>query len=138
MENNSNSLKQFENNFLKLSHIDGILHMEFKPKVKFNLEEIEETISLRHQFSNHQHQYVCLSLKNVRSFSKEIWEYTHLYGQEYIHACAFVIHSHIAKFIYNVFVTYKKPKIPIKAFSKKEDAVAWLLALKAKNERKEL
>jgi len=113
---------------------DGILHSEFKNNIDINIDNIEILINLRHLISENEMQYWCSDFKGVKSMSKEARDYSNIHGQDFLHACATVVYSHVTKFIVNTFMMIKNPKVPLKAFTTKEKAVTWLLEIKAKNE----
>ena len=129
-------MKIIENSSVKFYIENGIMYSEFKDKLKLNLETGKEMIDLRHKISDNKKQYWCYDFKNIQSISKEARDYAEKHGQEYLHATAFIINSHLAKFVLNAFMKLKKADIPLKTFKTKEDAVNWLLTIKKSNEEK--
>lgn len=133
MKTNTSSL--LENEDVKFQIIDEILFTEFKKKLAITKYNIPEIIDLRHKISANQKQYWCLDFNGVKSYSKEAQEYASIYGQDFLFACATIANTHFAKFMINFFLIVKKPKVPLKVFTQKEDAVKWLIEQKRKNER---
>lgn len=127
---------EIENESIRFWKEDGILFNEFKKPTDLTLEIVEQIIDLRHQISNGEMQYWCTSFSNVNSMPKEGRDYTDLHGQEFLHASAALVDSPITKFIVNVFTMIKKPKVPFRAFTKKEEAINWLNEMKVQNEGK--
>lgn len=126
-----------ENEFMKFWVENGILYSVYKIPVDVDLEKAKESIALRHEISNNQKQYWCFDVAFLKNFSKESRDYADIYGQDFLYACAAILHSHLTKFMFNTYLKLKASKIPMKAFTKKEDAVAWLLEIKAKNEKQQ-
>lgn len=129
-------MEVLENEFVKFWFRDSILMSEYTKPTDLTIENAKDLIRLRHEISCNKKQYWCYDFKNVVSYSKEVRDYADKHGQEYLYACGAVVHSHITKFILNTFMKLKNPKIPLKAFTSKEDAVSWLKQLKAENEAK--
>ena len=111
----------------------GILFSEFKKPTEMNLEVCKKLIELRHSISNGEKQYWCSDFKMLKSYTKEGRDYADVHGQDFLHAAAAIVNSHVTMFLYNIFVRIKKTKIPFKAFKNKEDAVVWLNEVKAMN-----
>lgn len=133
MKTNTSSL--LENEDVKFQIIDEILFTEFKKNLAITKYNITEIIDLRHKISANQKQYWCLDFNGVKSYSKEAQDYASVYGQDFLFACATIANTHFAKFMINFFLIVKKPKVPLKVFTQKEDAVKWLIEQKRKNER---
>lgn len=126
-------IKEAENDFIKFWIEDGILYSKFKQPTIVNIEKIKALIELRHEISEGEKQYWCYDFDGIKSYDKEARDYAEIYGQEYLHACAVIFNSHIAKFTLNAFMILKTPLIPLKGFTKKSEAVNWLNELKRKN-----
>jgi hypothetical protein len=129
-------MMEMENEIIRFQMVDDILYSEFKKSVVITAENARDLIHLRHQISRSKKQYWCIDLKGVKSYTNEAHEYADKHGQEFLYACATVTHSHIAKFITNFFLVVKRPKVPLKVFTHKEDAMRWLHEMKQKNETK--
>ncbi len=127
-------MKEIENEYVRFWFEDGILINELKKPVQVTLEIMISLIDLRHQISNNESQYWCMDSHNIISVNKEARDYAAKYGQDFICANAVLVHSHLAKAIFNAFMILKRPEIPLLLFTKKEKAIAWLLEVKAKNE----
>ena len=129
------NIKEVENDFMKFWIEDGILYSQFKKPTTINIERIKALIDLRTEISDGKKQYWCYDFNGIKSYDKEARDYAEIYGQEYLYACAAVFNSHIAKFTLNTFMRLKKPLIPLKGFTKKNEAINWLNELKKKNEQ---
>lgn len=128
-------MKEVENNFIKFWIEDNILHSQFKKPTDGTIENIKAIIDLRHQISDDKKQYWCYDFNGIKSYEKDARDYAEKNGQQDLYACAAVLNSHIAKFILNAFMVLKKPTVPLKGFTKKNEAINWLNELKEKNEK---
>ena len=126
-------MEELENSMVKFWHEDGILHSRYKQPIELTLTNAPIIIALRHEISANEKQYWCYDLTHLISFSKEAKDYAEIHGQDYLNACAVITGSHVAKFIYNSFALFKKVRIPLRAFTTKEAAVAWLKEIKKKD-----
>lgn len=126
--------KHIENENVVFWIEDDILFSEFKHDVIINTSLCSEVIRLRHEISAGEKQYWCYDFKHVISMPREGKDYAEKYGQDYLYASAAVVYNHLQKFIVNIFISIKNPKIPFKAFTDKEKAVKWLNEIKRKNE----
>ena len=128
-------MKELENEFIRFWVTDGILYSKFKCELNMDLDKTKRLIELRHTISNNLNQYWCYNLSKLKSFPKECRDYSDIYGQDFLYACAININSHIAKFIFNAYMKLKDPNVLIQAFVSEEKAVEWLLSIKEKNEK---
>ncbi|HTG66260.1 MAG TPA: hypothetical protein VL859_07790 [Flavobacterium sp.] len=124
-----------ENDFIEFWVEDDILYSQFKKPTIGTLENIKAIIDLRHEVSAGEKYYWCYNFNGIKSYDKDARDYADRYGQDYLHACAVILDSHITKFILNTFMLLKNPVVPLKGFSRKEDAVKWLKQLREKNEQ---
>ncbi|EJL59496.1 DUF7793 family protein [Flavobacterium sp. CF136] len=128
-------MKEVENDFIKFWIEDNILYSQFKKPTDGTIENIKAIIDLRTKISDNKKQYWCYDFNGIKSYDKDARDYAEKNGQEHLAACAAVLNSHISKFILNAFMTLKKPIVPLKGFTKKNEAVNWLNELKKKNEQ---
>ena len=123
-----------ENGFIRYWTKEGILHSQFKSPTIVTLDKAREMITLRHEISIKEKQYWCCDITNVKSFTKEGRDYADIHGQDYLHATAAIVDSHLTMFIFNVFLKIKKVNMPFQAFKKLDKAVEWLKEVKRKQE----
>lgn len=107
-----------------------ILMSKFKKNTELNLVNIKEIIRQREEISGGQKQYWLYDLRNATNMSKEARDYADQYGQDFLHAVAVLVNSHITKFIFNSYLKFKKPIMPFHVFTTTEKAMRWLLELK--------
>ncbi|GIZ09171.1 hypothetical protein [Flavobacterium sp. UMI-01] len=129
-------MKELENDFIKFWIKDDILYSQFKKPTVGNIETIKGIIDLRNEISEGKKQYWCYDFNGIKSYDKEARDYADQYGQDYLHACAVVLNSHITKFILNTFMVLKNPNVPLRGFVNKEDAVNWLNGLKKEEDNR--
>lgn len=129
-------MKKVSNGLLDYWMEDGILYSKFNKPIAMTLELMKESIQMRHEVSDYKKQYWCFLTKGIKSYPKEARDYSAIHGQDFIHAVAAVVNSHIAMFIFNTFLKINKPSMPFRAFRTEEEAVKWLRKLKAENEAK--
>ncbi|MEN9908821.1 MAG: hypothetical protein RLZZ540_1970 [Bacteroidota bacterium] len=125
-------IKEAENDFIKFWIEDDILHSQFKKPTIGTLENIKAIIDLRHGVSAGEKQYWCYDFGGIKTFDKVARDYADKNGQDYLHACAVVLNSHINKFILNAFIVLKEPKVPLRGFTQKSEGINWLKELKKK------
>lgn len=111
---------------------NGILMSKFEKGTELNLINIKETIRLREEISKGQKQYWLYDLRNVKNMPKEARDYADQNGQNYLHAVAVLVNSHITKFIFNSYLKLKSPIMPFHVFADSEKAMSWLLEIKNK------
>ena len=123
-------MTKLENDNIRYWVEDGILHNELKKPVIMTLETVKEFIALRHEISENKKQYWCSDVTRIKSFTKEGRDYADIHGQDFLHACAGIVNSHVTMYLFNIFVKIKTIKIPFRAFTSREKAVLWLNQLK--------
>ena len=124
-------MREGSNQFTKYWMEDGIMHSVFLQDFDLTLEMCISLIQFRHEFSQGEKHYWLYDVNGLNSMTKEAKDYAAIYGQDYLHAAAIIVHSHMQKFIINTFISVKKPKIKTRVFTDKTKAKDWLLDLKA-------
>ena len=128
-------IREFEDDLHKIwLESDGILYSEFKKEVILNVAISQYMINSRHKISAGEKQYWLYDFKNIKSMPSEGKEYADRYGQDFLYAAAALVHNHLQKYIVNIFIAIKKPKVPFRAFTNKQEAKDWLLKQKQANE----
>ena len=126
-------MREASNNYTKYWMEDGIMHSIFLHAIHLDLDLCIELINFRHTFSKGEKQYWLYDLNKMQTMTKDAKDYASKYGDNYLHAAAIIVHSHLQKFIINTFITVKKPNVKTRIFTDKVKAKNWLLELKAKN-----
>lgn len=127
-------MRETSNHFTKFWMEDGIMHSNFLYDVHLELDLCIALINFRQEFSEGEKQYWLYDLDKLQTMTKDAKDYAAKYGDNYLHAAAIIVHSHLQKFIINTFITVKKPNVKTRIFTDKVKAKNWLLELKAKNE----
>jgi len=127
------TMKEASNNFTKFWMEDGIMHSTFLHDTHLELDLCIALINFRHTFSEGEKQYWLYDLDKLQTMTKEAKDYAAKYGDNYLHAAAIIVHSHLQKFIINTYIIVKKPNVKTRIFTDKVKAKNWLLELKAKN-----
>jgi hypothetical protein len=127
-------MRTVENDFVKFWIEDGIMYSQFKKLTEGDKQKLKDLIDLRHEISAGEKQYWCYDFNGLKSYDKDARDYADAHGQDYLFACAVVLNSHITKFILNTFMVLKNPLVPLKGFTRKNEAVKWLKELKEKEQ----
>ncbi len=126
-------MREASNNYTKYWMEDGIMHSMFLQDIHLELELCIALINFRQEFSEGEKQYWLYDLDKLQSTTKDAKDYAAKYGDNYLHAAAIIVHSHLQKFIINTYIIVKKPNVKTRIFTDKVKAKNWLLELKAKN-----
>ena len=127
------TMREASNNYTKYWMEDGIMHSMFLQDIHLELELCIALINFRHAYSQEEKQYWLYDLDKLQSTTKDAKDYAAKYGDNYLHAAAIIVHSHLQKFIINTYIIVKKPNVKTRIFTDKVKAKNWLLELKAKN-----
>lgn len=130
-------MKELENDFIKFWIENGILFSRFKKPTELNLDTVKLTIEMREKISGGQKQYWLYDITNLKTVTKEARNYASKHGEDFIQANAVLVNSYISKFIFTAYSKLSRPNFPFLCYTKKEQAIDWLLEMKAKNERSE-
>lgn len=122
-----------ENEFIKFWFENGLLISSFVNNTTLDLEKIKKVIELRESISDGRKQCWLYDISNLKYVSKEVRDYADKYGQNDLYCIAVLVNSHLEKFMFNSYLKLNKPNIPFLFFTKKENAISWLLEMKEKN-----
>lgn len=124
--------KKDQNNILKetdhitISEIDGVLLIVIKAS-NVNLDVAVKCVEDRLDFTEEENRLIISDIRNVISASKEAREYfASPEGLKGIKATAILTESTISKVIANFLITVNKPDVPVKVFTHRKIALAWL------------
>ena len=106
----------------------GICHLEYFPETTLSLEESKNELKMISEIADGNPIPTLVYLINVKSVPRECRE---LYASEdtakIISGAAFLIGSPVSQVIGNFFLGLNKPRMPVKLFTSKSDAIKWLL-----------
>ncbi len=104
---------------------NDILIGTYKKDVKIDLDGAKQIVRQRLSFQNGNSYLSLTDARNVKSASKEARDYLAEHDNGLI-ASAILGENHISIMIINMFITFSKPRIPVKAFQNRELALKWL------------
>ncbi|RYD78221.1 MAG: hypothetical protein EOP53_11575 [Sphingobacteriales bacterium] len=121
MKNNA-----FENDYARGWCENDVMYAEFKTPV-MDLAAAKESVSARLNAAEGKDYVFLIDATRVNSITKEARDYLASdEGSQQIIASALVIDSKVGKLLGNFFLQINKPKIPLKLFTNKTDALDWL------------
>lgn len=102
------------------------MYCQFKND-KLDLKTAKECVQLRLDVTKDRILPTLIDATNIKSISKEARDYFGSdEGSKNIAASALIINSIVGKFMSNFFLQINKPKVPIRVFTDRKDAVSWL------------
>lgn len=117
-----------ENDFVELWIEDGIIHEIFKPSlIILDIENAKKIVVDRLKVSNGIIRPILVDTRNAISIDKETRRYfASAESLQLLSAGALLIKNPIAKFMGNFFIAVDRPKMPVKIFTNKTQALKWL------------
>lgn len=116
----------FENDYARGWNEDDVMYAEFKVPI-MDLEAAKQSVSARLLAAEGKDYVFLIDARKVNSITKEARDYlASEEGSRQIIASALVIDSKVGKLLGNFFLQINKPKIPLKLFTNKADALEWL------------
>lgn len=111
---------------------DGIICTKYTEPVVVDYELSSKVLEVRNILCDGRPYPILADSRKVKYYTKEARAHhaTEEYSK-YIKAAGIVINSHALAIIYNFFIKFNGPKYPVKAFSKKRDAIIWLSKFKS-------
>lgn len=106
---------------------DDLLIATYKKNLKLNLEIVKEIVRSRLELIGNKPTLVLILNQGVTSMDKKARDYlSSPEGVSGIIASAIVLDSAFGSFLGNFFVAVTKPKIPVRIFSSRPEALKWL------------
>jgi hypothetical protein len=119
--------KTLDTPYVYLELDNDVLIGVYKKGVKITLEVAKEIVEARLKFAGYKPVLALAYNAGVVSMNKEARDYlASTEGIEGVIAGAIVVGSPLGSFIANFYLSVSKPRIPTKAFTKKEAALKWL------------
>ena len=116
-----------ENDHVKIWIEDGILFIEYKPKLVVNITVAKKIVEDRLKVSGQVMRPMFTDGRNFVSIDNASLAYLKSNeATQYVSAGAFFIDNVLQRLIGNIFITIDKPLIPAKLFTDKEKALQWL------------
>ncbi|HYG38341.1 MAG TPA: hypothetical protein VD908_06975 [Cytophagales bacterium] len=121
MENNT-----VENDFIKMTIVDGILIGTYKTKYIIDLEAAKKIVADRKILCNGISFPTIGLIEGVTTVTREARSF---FGTEegviYMKSLAIIVGAPISRAIGNFFLILNRPKVPTKIFNSVEEAKAW-------------
>ena len=123
-----------ETDFTRMWISNGILYIEYKPKLVMNLEIAKQIVSDRLKVSNGVTRPAILDARNFISMDRQAMKYYKTKETVlFVSAAAFLPGSALGSLAGNIFLMLEKPLIPTKLFTNEEKALEWLEKFKFMN-----
>ncbi len=120
-------MSKFENNQIKMEMVDGILYATYKAGFNLTLKDVQEIVHERVSLLQGNTVPVLIIDAGVVSMDKAARDYLSSdEGTQGIKAAAIIENSFFSKMLINFFLKLTNPKIKVKAFNDKEEALKWL------------
>jgi hypothetical protein len=113
---------------------DEIVYFTYHEMPELTLEIAKELVANRLDYTKGEAAYFLIDATNLRVVSKEAREYLGRPdgGLKGLLAGAFISDKVLTNVIINLFFKINKPEVPARFFTKKEEALAWLLKIRDK------
>ncbi|MCH2044923.1 MAG: STAS/SEC14 domain-containing protein [Saprospiraceae bacterium] len=124
IENHNKVIKTTIADLCRIEH--DIIFAKYHSMYLDNVEYLDELSEGIKKLIVHQKNLLLFDASKVKGASKEFRQAS-TKNRGYTKAIAIVVGSAILKILVNIFISFNKPEYPTKMFTKKEDAVQWLL-----------
>jgi hypothetical protein len=106
---------------------DGIITFEPKEgKIEHELEAMKVELEIFKEWASGKKLGFISDNRTLKKFDAEVRIYAQQQLPFFCNKFALIISSGISSFLTNIFIHMNRPKVPVKAFTNKEDAVKWL------------
>ncbi len=106
---------------------NGILFIEYKPRLVINLEIAKQIVSDRLKVSNGITRPAILDARNFVSIDRATMKYYKTKETvQHVTSAAFLTGSALSSLAGNIFLTLEKPLVPTKLFTDEKKALEWL------------
>jgi hypothetical protein len=116
-----------ENDFCRIWVSDGIMFVEYKPKLVMTVEIAKHMVNERLKVSDGISRPVFLDVRNLVSTDRATMKYYKTKEViQFVSASALLTGSALTSLAGNIFLTLEKPLIPTKLFTDENKALEWL------------
>ncbi|HXU25854.1 MAG TPA: hypothetical protein VN698_01375 [Bacteroidia bacterium] len=111
---------------------DEIVFASYAPNLEIDIDVARELVQNRMSFCENKPHYILIDFTNTKSVTKEARDYMNSPegGLKRILGGAFLSNSIVSNMLINLYLKINKPSVPAKFFTKKEEALIWLISLK--------
>jgi len=118
---------RYEDEFLLIEIIDGIISCYTKKEIVITYEFAQYALNKRIEVSANQFYPIMNDIRNIKYITKEAMTLLNSEkGTSYLTAGAFIITSKVQEILGNFFIKYKNHAIPARVFTDKAKAMQWL------------
>jgi hypothetical protein len=120
-------MSKFENNQIKMEIVDGILYATYKAGFNLTLNDVKQIVEERVTLLKGTALPVLIIDAGVVSMDKAARDFLSSdAGTQGIKTAAIIENSFFSKMLINFFLKLTNPKIKVKAFNDREEALKWL------------
>ena len=120
-------MSKFENNQIKMEIVDGVLYATYKAGFNLTLKDVQHIVQERVSLLHGSDLPVLIIDAGVVSMDKAARDYLSSdEGTQGIKVAAIIENSFFSKMLINFFLKLTNPKIKVKAFNDKDEALKWL------------
>lgn len=128
-----NDFKGYEGISLWREEEGDVIFFEYSPNSEIDLDRAKKLVETRLSYAGGKPSYYLIDLSNLKSVTKEAREYMSdpNGGLNGILAGAFISNKLLTTVIVNLFFQINRPVVPARFFTKKKDALEWLMKIKS-------
>jgi hypothetical protein len=120
-----------ENDFCRMWISNGIMFVEYKPRLVMNVEIAKQMVNDRLKVSNGISRPVLLDARNFVSMDRATMKYYKTKEVvQYVTSAAFLTGSALSSLAGTIFLALEKPLVPTKLFTDEHKALNWLKTYK--------
>lgn len=117
----------FENEYVKMELLDGVVHTHYKPGLKLSLTDAKNLVAEKIRFCGGNDYPFIFYDGGVVSMDRDARVYfSSEEGTQCIAIAAFLESSVFSKMLINFFLKLTKPRVRSKAFNNLEEALSWI------------
>ena len=131
---NRKNIREFKTTTFWIEDDPDILFFNYAPKIEIDITVAKEIIKSRLEYTRGNSMLTLIDFSNVKSVTKEARDYMNdpEGGLKGILGGAFLSDNAVSTLFINLYLRINKPVVPAKFFTKKEEALTWLKAIKSK------
>jgi hypothetical protein len=123
-------INEIELSYVSITYAEPIVYFDYKEGAELGFPEMKELIAGAEKLSGHKPYFTYADVRvnvNVTNEGKKFL--ADLNNMPLFRGTAALVKNNVYKFAANFMNHYSKQKYPFRAFTSKEEAIAWLLSL---------
>ncbi len=125
-------IKAQETPYIHFEITNGVLIVTYKPNILITLKHAKEIVATRLAFTGGKKMPILILNQGIIKMDKDARDYlASAEGIEGLACAAILINSNFISITVNFFLTVTKPKLLVKTFTDKQEALQWLLGFVA-------